>query len=150
MERLAEFVVNHWDLFLALLIILLMMVWGPLMRRIRDYKEIEAVDAVALMNHRDALLIDVREEGEVKEGYILNSLHIPLRDLGKRLDELESYRARPLIVGCRSGSRSAMACGTLRKQQFAEVYNLRGGVMAWQSAGLPLSKPDKRRKKRKT
>jgi rhodanese-related sulfurtransferase len=146
-ERLIEFSVNHWDLLVALLIVLLMMFGGPVMRKIRGYLEIEPLAAVEMMNHRDALYIDVREEAEVKEGLVLNSVHIPLRELHRRLGELGSDKSRPVIVGCRSGNRSAVACGTLKKEQFAEVYNLRGGIMAWQSAGLPLQKPDKKRKK---
>ena len=41
---------------------------------------------------------------------------------------------------CRSGAQSAQACATLRKAGFEKVHNLRGGVLAWQSANLPLTR----------
>ena len=44
------------------------------------------------------------------------------------------------IVNCRSGSQSAMACNLLRKEGFEEVFNLRGGILAWQSANLPITR----------
>lgn len=73
-------------------------------------------------------------------GHIINSVHIPLGTLNNRLNELEKYKSRPIIVGCRSGQRSAAACTTLKKQGFETVYNLSGGVMGWQNANLPLTK----------
>jgi len=43
-------------------------------------------------------------------------------------------------VTCRSGSQSSMACQQLRKAGFPAVYNLRGGILAWQNASLPLTR----------
>ncbi len=148
MPRLIEFTLNHWDLLLALVIIVLMLFGGPVLRKMRGYLEVDPLGAVELMNHREALYLDVREPNEYNDGAVLNSRHIPLRELHSRLSELEEYKNHPIIVGCRSGNRSAVACGALRKAQFAEVYNLQGGILAWQSAGLPLDNNNKKRKKR--
>ncbi|MCW8826926.1 MAG: rhodanese-like domain-containing protein [Gammaproteobacteria bacterium] len=149
MDRLLEFSINHWDLVVALIIILMMMFGGGIMRRIRGYKEVVAFDAVALMNRQDAIYVDVREDKEYAEGHVLDSIHIPLGQLINRITELDSYRAQPIIVGCRSGNRSAMGCARLRKQGFEQVYNLKGGILAWQNANLPLESGTKRKKKRK-
>jgi len=149
MDRLLEFSINHWDLVVALIIILMMMFGGGVMRRIRGYKEVVATDAVTLMNREDAVYVDVREDKEHAEGHLLDSIHIPLGQLVDRIAELEAYRERPIIVGCRSGNRSAMGCARLRKAGFEQVYNLKGGILAWQSANLPLESGAKRKKKRK-
>ncbi|MGD9385464.1 MAG: rhodanese-like domain-containing protein [Thioalkalispiraceae bacterium] len=45
-----------------------------------------------------------------------------------------------MIVGCKTGQRSGQACATLKKQGFEQVYNLSGGVTAWQADNLPLTK----------
>ncbi len=148
MQKLFEFVVNHWDLFLALAIILAMMFGGGLSRRLKGYKEVETLDAVQLINHQDALLVDVREDSEYREGHVSGSLHIPLGSLDRRADELAKHRDKPIIVGCRSGHRSARGCAILRKHGFENVYNLKGGMMAWQNAGMPLSKPGKSKKRK--
>ena len=148
MPKLLEFVINHWDLFLALTIILLMMFSGGLGSRLRGYKQISPLDAVQLLNHDDAVLIDVREDSEFKDGHIIDARHIPLGKLSDRLSELEPFREKPVVVNCRSGHRSASACAKLRQNGFNTVYNLKGGIMAWQSAGLPLQKPSKGKKRK--
>ncbi len=140
MSQFLEFATNHWDLFAALAIILVMLMGGSLSSRLRGFTQIEPTDAVRLINHEEAVVVDVREEKEVAEGTILDSLHIPLGALGDRLNELANSREKPIIVSCRSGHRSATACARLRKEGFETVYNLKGGVLAWQNAGLPLQK----------
>jgi rhodanese-related sulfurtransferase len=148
MPQILEFVTNHWDLFLALAIILFMLFSGGLGGRLRGFKQLSAQEAVLLLNHNDAVMLDVREDSEFKDGHIIDALHIPLGKLPERMNELEKYREKSIIVSCRSGHRSSSACARLRKNGFATVYNLKGGVMAWQSAGLPLQKPTKGKKRK--
>jgi rhodanese-related sulfurtransferase len=92
-------------------------------------------------------VIDVREDSEYKSGHIADSKHIPLGSLKSRLNEIESYKSRPVIVSCRSGSRSAHACGMLAKNGFTSLYNLRGGIGAWQGASLPVTTGGKSKRK---
>jgi rhodanese-related sulfurtransferase len=66
--------------------------------------------------------------------------HITLGQLPSKLTELDKFKQQPVLVYCRSGSRSGHACQMLTKAGFDDVYNLAGGVMAWESANLPLSK----------
>lgn len=140
MSQFLEFAINHWDLFAALAIILAMLLGGNLSSRLRGFSNLEPTDAVRIINHDEAVVVDVREDKEVADGTILDSLHIPLGSLGDRLAELANFREKPIIVSCRSGHRSATACARLRKEGFTTVYNLKGGVLAWQNAGLPLQK----------
>jgi len=148
MSRFIEFAINHWDLFLALAILLFMMFSGGLTSRLRGFREIGLAEAVQLINHSDAALLDVREDKEFQDGHILDAIHIPLGKLAGRMGELDDLRQKPLIVSCRSGHRSATACAQMRKNGFEEIYNLKGGVMAWQSAGLPTQKPGKKKKRK--
>lgn len=148
MSQYIEFAIRHWDLFVALAIILFMMFSGGLTSRLRGFTEIGPAEAVQLINHDGAALLDVREDKEFQEGHILDAIHIPLGKLSGRLGELEELKTKPLVIGCRSGHRSATACAQLRKNGFETVYNLKGGVMAWQSAGLPLQKPGKKKKRK--
>ncbi len=147
MQQFFEFFIKHWDLFLLLAVIVGMLIWQSFAARLRGYQESDPQLAVQLINHQEAMVLDVREDGEYREGHIIDSLHIPLGQLNGKLESLAPYKSKPVIVGCRSGARSAHACGMLRKQGFEQVYNLRGGVMAWQNAGLPLEKDGKRKKK---
>ena len=137
MQQFNSFVVNNWPLFLALLIILVLLArtWiGP-----GAVRSVRPTEALQLINHHNALVVDVRSDKEFQEGHILNALHIPLGVLSSRMAELEPYKAGPIILVCRSGARSAQAAGTLKKQGFTDVHNLSGGNLAWVNARLPLT-----------
>lgn len=82
-----------------------------------------------------AVLVDVRTPGEWAQGRAPQALHLPLARLEADLSTLD--RDRPVVAVCRSGNRSSVATRVLRKAGF-EAYNLRGGMRAWQAAGLPV------------
>ncbi|MEZ5728818.1 MAG: rhodanese-like domain-containing protein [Burkholderiaceae bacterium] len=67
-----------------------------------------------------------------------NARNILMSDLEKRIGELPA--GRPIIVCCASGARSSRATSTLRRLGREQVFNLSGGIGAWQSAGLPTAK----------
>jgi len=96
--------------------------------------------ATLLINHENAIVLDVREDKEYAQGHILNSVHIPLSMLSDKIGRLEKYRNRPIIASCMSGNRSGRACSMLKKNGFEKVHNLKGGIIAWQNANLPLTK----------
>ena len=79
----------------------------------------------------DLVLIDVRQPEEHAEVHIPDSMLIPLGELPARLDELEPYRDREVIVYCRSGNRSGQACMFLGMQGFTNLVNLEGGMLQW-------------------
>ena len=118
----------------------LMLLWSFFGNRVRGVKEVNVVEAIELINHKNALVLDVREDSEFKNGHILHAKWIPLGSLGGRTGELEKYREQPIVVVCRSGNRSASACATLGKLGFTQAYNLAGGVVGWQKSNLPLEK----------
>jgi rhodanese-related sulfurtransferase len=93
-----------------------------------------------LINHKNAVVLDVREASEYDSGHVLNSKLLPLGKLKERIGELEKFKDQPIVVVCRSGNRSGTACFILGKQGFGQVYNLAGGVRAWQKSNLPLEK----------
>ena len=118
----------------------LMLIWSVFGNRMRGVNEVNAAEALNLINHKNALVLDVREDSEFKSGHLLNAKWIPLGRLVDRIGELERYREQPVVVVCRSGARSASACATLGKQGFTQAYNLSGGVIGWQKSNLPLEK----------
>jgi sulfur dioxygenase len=87
-------------------------------------------------------IVDVREPGEYtgQLGHIPGSRLIPLRDLARRAEELEPFKQRPLVAVCRSGVRSTTAAAILTSMGFELVYNLKGGMLAWNDAGLPVER----------
>ena len=140
MDQFFEFAINHWELFSILAIILALLFGSNLNSALSGVEQISPTDAIQKINHDRAMVIDVREDKEFVEGHIINSVHIPLGSVKERINELEKHKEKQIIVSCRSGARSNSACSTLRKNGFENVYNLKGGVLAWQGADLPLSK----------
>lgn len=102
--------------------------------------DVSPTEATLLINRQDALVLDVREAPEFFGGHIAGARNIPLAKLAERLGELEQFKARPIVVTCAAGSRSATAYKTLTDAGFSAVKNLAGGVGAWQQANLPLTK----------
>jgi rhodanese-related sulfurtransferase len=130
---------NIWTILIALTSGA-MLFWSYFGNRILGIKEVDHVAAMQLINRLNALVLDVREQGEYDTGHVVNSKLIPLGKLKERIGELEKYRERPIVVICRSGQRSSSACFALGKLGFAQAYNFNGGVIAWQKANLPLEK----------
>ncbi len=140
MEQYIEFAGNHSQLFLAFSVVLGLLIWNILGEKLTGVVPILPLQATLLINHENALVLDVREDNEYAEGHILNSLHIPVGQLSAKIKQLEKYRNRPIIASCRSGNRSSHACRVLKKNGFERVHNLKGGIMAWENASLPLTK----------
>ena len=118
----------------------IMLLWSLFGNRFRGIKEVDSAAALQLINHKNAVVLDVRESSEYDAGHVLNAKLVPLGKLKERIGELEKYKNQPIVVVCRSGSRSGTACFILGKQGFSQVFNLAGGVLAWQKSSLPLEK----------
>nr|VFJ88567.1 MAG: Rhodanese-related sulfurtransferase [Candidatus Kentron sp. LFY]VFJ92526.1 MAG: Rhodanese-related sulfurtransferase [Candidatus Kentron sp. LFY] len=140
MDQVIEFATNHWFLTLTLFTVLGLLAWITVAPGVFGSERVNPVEAVRLINHEGAVVLDVRADSEIEEGRILNAIHIPQPSLANQIKRLEKYRSKPVIAVCRTGGRSASACTMLRKHGFERVYNLGGGVVGWQSAGLPLVK----------
>jgi rhodanese-related sulfurtransferase len=134
------FVIDNILVILVAVVSGTMLLWPLIRGRVAGVPEVDTLEAVQLINHQDALLLDVREDSEYESGHIPNSKHIPAGRVGERLKELEKFKGKPVVVLCRSGNRSTAACSLLRKQGFADVRSLKGGIEAWQQASLPVKK----------
>ncbi len=135
-----QFLLNNLITVSIALISGFMLFWSYFGNRIRGIKDVETQQAMNLINRQNALVLDVREQGEYDTGHIINSRLIPLGQLKERVGELEKYRVRPIVVVCRSGARSSSAVSLLNGLGFTQVHNLQGGLNAWQKANLPLEK----------
>lgn len=135
--QLIEFVGNNWILFAALGFVLGLLTFNLL---VGDKGSIDPVGATKLINQEDAAVIDVRPAADYAKGHILHAINVPMNGFKNQTGALAKYKHKPVIVSCRSGNQSRAACALLRKDGFERVFNLRGGVMAWESANLPLTK----------
>lgn len=139
-NRLVEFVVNHWALSAAFIGVLALLLVTEIRRKLHGVPQLGPLAATQTMNSDDTVVLDVREEAEYKQGHLANAVHVPLGQLAKRVGELEPYRDRPIVTYCRTGNRSNTAAALLRRHGFSSVFNLAGGIVAWQNANLPVTK----------
>ena len=118
MEQYLEFAGNHLVLVSAFVVVLGALIWN-LLGSTGGKNNIEPGAATRMINHDDALVLDVRSMAEFKsEGHIINAENIPLNGLGNALKKLEKHKTKPIIAVCKTGSRSAAACAQLRKAGF--------------------------------
>jgi len=78
---------------------------------------------------KSVVLLDVREHDEIEAAAVADALHIPMREIPGRIEELD--RKLPLVVMCHSGGRSRRVTEFLLSNGFLNVFNLRGGIDAW-------------------
>jgi rhodanese-related sulfurtransferase len=112
-------------------------------RQQNDKTLLSPLNATLLINREDAVLVDVRPQGEFDQSHLPNAHSLPFADLERRSAELNKFRERPLILYCSSGSRAAAAIAALKKAGFPRLYNLRGGFFEWEKAGQPVSRKRK-------
>ena len=92
-------------------------------------KQVEELKTM-LDNNEDFILLDVRTENEVLVSKISDkSIHIPMNDIPNRLGDLDSNKE--IIVYCKSGKRSGKVCKYLELNNYSNVKNLSGGILAW-------------------
>lgn len=145
LDRIFEFIGNHWIMVGAVVVVAVLLIQDLTESFLRKHKLVSPVGAVALMNQDGTVVVDVRELHEFSAGHIENARHIPLGKIDDRAYELQEFKDTPVIVACQSGTRSPQACRKLAAQGFSQVYELQGGMVAWEEQKLPVSR--KRQKK---
>jgi rhodanese-related sulfurtransferase len=135
-----EFIQNNL-LLVAVFVLSGLWLFAPELRRlVGSSTEIGTLEATRLMNQGPMLVLDVRDGEEFATGHLPRARHIPLTELSNRVEEIGKYKDKPVIVTCRTGARAGRAARVLRQAGFTAVYELKGGLSAWQQASLPVEK----------
>jgi rhodanese-related sulfurtransferase len=140
LTQISEFAVNHPYLVMAFVVLLALVFFNEMKIATQRFASLTPAAAVQLMNKEDVVVLDVREPSETVGGKIAKAIQIPVGAVAKRVDELEKFKDKTLLVYCKSGARAGIACKELSKNGFDKVYSLNGGLLAWQDAHLPVSK----------
>jgi rhodanese-related sulfurtransferase len=109
----------------------------PMILRSRAGAAISSAQAVQMMNHQHAVLVDVRPSEAFNAGHVPQARSVPLADFEKKAAALP--KNKPIIVICDIGRSAIGAATRLRKLGFTEVVTLDGGLKAWLTAGLPVT-----------
>ena len=120
---------------LALIVLLIVNIYGD---KFKKYEVVDTNGAITLMDDDSLIILDVREEKERSSGFIKSDIHIPMAQVKTKIDSLD--KSKKILAYCRTGSRSNRIAELLCRNQFENVYTLKGGFDAWQKAGLPITK----------
>jgi rhodanese-related sulfurtransferase len=101
-----------------------------------SYTDIDAEGLQAMLSNKDFTFINVYIpfEGDIAK----TDLSIPYDEIDKHLDQLPAVKSAKIVLYCRSGRMSAIAAKTLVDLGYTNVWNLKGGMVAWEQYGLPI------------
>ena len=103
-------------------------------------QEIEVAELAELKENGETIrVIDIRQPAELNGGIIPGAEALPMHVIPLRINEFK--RDEKLVMVCRSGARSAQACMFMQQQGYDNVFNLRGGMIAWARSGLEIGLP---------
>ncbi|MBR3566438.1 MAG: rhodanese-like domain-containing protein [Paludibacteraceae bacterium] len=105
----------------------------------QNYTDVELADFIKLIERDDVQIVDVRTPEEFAQSHIPGAINIDYKNskfkekAQRRLDP-----TRPVAIYCRTGRRSALASAQLMEIANFQIYNLKGGIVAWQNANQDL------------
>lgn len=137
MEHLGQFIMNHWELWLVLMVILLLTFINELITQKQNAKALSPQAVVDLMNNEHAVVLDIRDKEAYKIAHIIDAQNIKGEDLAQQ--KMDKYKNKPIILVCARGIESQAVAKKLRAKGHNSMI-LSGGIAAWQNAGLPLVK----------
>jgi rhodanese-related sulfurtransferase len=107
---------------------------------VKPYKDIGPGEFDKLRKEKDAVVLDVRTKKEYEGGHITGAVNIDWNspDFEKKVTELD--KSKTYLVHCAGGVRSSKACDKLSTLKFPKLFNLEGGLKAWEKAGKPVEK----------
>ena len=104
--------------------------------------EVSLPDIPGALEQPNAILIDVREDDEWREGHARGALHLSRGIIEFEIQEHAPDLNTPLILCCGRGRRSALVADNLQKMGYNNVVVVEGGFEAWEASGLPVERPD--------
>jgi len=136
MENVGEFVVNHWILASAFVVLAYLVMSDSLNRKLSGITSVGTTQAIQIVNQQKGLFLDIREPSEFAKEHIADSVSLPLSKLTE--DSSLKDTSQAIILICASGQRSRAAAKQLHSKGFSDVYVLSGGLNTWKEAKLPL------------
>ena len=139
MEKLPDFIANHLFLSALFIALLSLLLWDLLMAN-KNSLQVSPANVTNLINHKNAMILDVRGGDEFSAGHIINAVNIEATKFSEPEKTLKKYKDKTIILCCQHGHESKRIAQSLGKQGFAEVSFLQGGISAWRNNQLPLIK----------
>lgn len=134
MQQFLEFVTNHWMMWTSLVIVLMLIIKEETQGS-QSGASVSPANAVNLINHQDAVVIDLRDKDTFKQGHIINAVNKSFEALIKQKD----YQKKSLLLVGSNDQQCLKHLSQLKQEGFENVYSLQGGMKAWNEAELPTA-----------
>ncbi len=132
-----QFLAEQWLLVSALVACLMLLLFHE---GRRGGPALTPYQAVALINQKEAAVVDLRDPAEYRKGHIVGAINLPFAKLAERWGELEALRDKPIVLVCKLGQTASSVGKQMRGKGFTEVYRLGGGLVEWDGLHMPLVK----------
>lgn len=138
MGQLGQFIIHHWALWIALIVVLAAIFISELQEQKKRGKELSPQAAIKLINDDNAVVIDLRDADSYRKGHIIGAIRASSEDFEQ--GRMDKYKSSQLVIVCAKGLQSAAVASKLKQQGFEQATVLSGGMSAWQASDLPIVK----------
>jgi rhodanese-related sulfurtransferase len=139
MQDLTTFISHHPFLCTAIIIVFVLATFVELLRARRNIIHSTPAKVTMLINHENAVIIDIRSQDVYRKGHIIDAVSMTSKELRENGKRVEKFRVRPIVVVCNTGLESQKIAALLLKQGY-NIYSLSGGMRAWIEAQMPVVK----------
>lgn len=141
MDQLITFAASQPLLSAAWVAIVLMIIVISIRIQMSPIKQLSPQQMTFLVNRQSGVVVDTRTDKDFKAGHIVDAIHLNSEKVNNNdFASLEKHKDNPIIVVCTAGISAAKVASQLAKAGFTQVSLLKGGMNAWQNAGLPVAK----------
>jgi len=140
MERILEFIGNHTILTGIFGVVLLAWIIYEVSRMTRQWKEVDSLGAVRMINREDPIILDVSNSADYAKGHIHGALHMPPSKIEAGNQQLLKHKERPVLVYCKNGQVSPQMATRLTRLGFTNVSMLTGGLTQWLADHQPVTR----------
>ena len=139
MTNFSTFLFEHWILSSAFVVILSALLVCELSAS-KESSDITTEKAIDLINHSNAVVLDVRTETEYKAHHIINAVNVPLNNITTANKKLAKYNKKNVIIVCSKSTPKSQVIKKLKEVGINSVFNLTNGMQAWDKDNLPTVK----------
>ena len=141
LPQIKSFVMNHWALVGGFVVVAIMLVVEEIRAQGPKKSRLTAAGVTQLINHEDAIVIDVRDAAAFREGHIVNAKNFPAVDFDRQIDKIN--RDRPIVLVDSMGEKMAGLIVKLNKAGFQKVFAMKNGMDGWKTSEMPIVKGQK-------
>jgi rhodanese-related sulfurtransferase len=137
-HEFTQFLIAHWQLS-GLFVVLLLYVLFEELRDSSQKHRLDPAGCVALINHQQAMVWDLRDSASFAKGHIVSAQNVSMQSVVDHWQKLsKKQRQQPLILVCERGQTALKAANQLRAAGHSQVMLLQGGMQSWLRDSMPV------------